>query len=40
MSTEGKNEKRYDKDWQVVVSDLVAALQAGGYGSTLHEAIK
>jgi hypothetical protein len=40
MSTQGNNEKRYDRDWQVVVSDLVAALQAGGYGAILHEAIK
>jgi hypothetical protein len=40
MSTDGKSEKRYDRHWQVIVSDLVSALQAGGYGSTLHEAIK
>ena len=40
MSTQGQSEKRYDRDWQVVVSDLVSALQAGGYGSTLHQAIK
>ena len=40
MSTQGKSEKRYDRDWHVVVSDLVSALQAGGYGPILHEAIK
>jgi hypothetical protein len=32
--------KRYDKDWQDVVSDLVVALQAGGQGPILFEAIK
>jgi len=40
MSTQGKPEKRYDRDWPVVVSDLVTALQAGGYGAALHQAIK
>jgi hypothetical protein len=40
MSTQGNSEKRYDRDWQAVVSDLVSTLQAGGYGSTLHEAIR
>ena len=40
MLTQGANEKKYDKDWEVVVSDLASALQAGGYGSTLFEAIK
>jgi hypothetical protein len=40
MSTQGNNEKRYDRDWQVIVSDLASALQSGGYGSALHQAIK
>jgi hypothetical protein len=40
MSTQGKNEKRYDRDWQVVVSDLASVLQADGFGSTLYQAIK
>jgi len=40
VSTQGQNEKKYDRDWQDVVSDLASALQAGGYGSTLREAIK
>jgi hypothetical protein len=40
MSTQGKNEKKYDRDWALVLSDLVSALQAGGYGATLYEAVK
>jgi len=40
MSTQEKNEKRYDRDWQLVVSDLASALQSGGFGSALHQAIK
>src|SRR5262245_60461937 len=39
MSTPG-NEKKYDRDWQAVVSDLASALQIDGYGSSLHEAIR
>src|SRR4051812_4146879 len=40
MPTQGTNEKRYDKHWPDVVADLVSALQSGGFGSALHEAIK
>ena len=40
MSTQGKIEKRYDRDWPLVVSDLASALQSGGFGSALHQAIK
>lgn len=36
MSTQ---EKKYDRDWPLVVSDLASALQAG-YGAPLHQAIK
>jgi DNA-directed RNA polymerase subunit RPC12/RpoP len=40
MSTQGTSEKKYDRDWRVIVSDLASALQAGGYGPKLHQAIK
>jgi hypothetical protein len=40
MSTQAKPEMKYDRDWALVLADLVSALQAGGYGATLYEAVK